>query len=348
MILGGIFAFGGGWLLDKYGPRIVISLMGFLTCLSLLLTSLAGSAWQLFITYSFLLPIGTSSTYVIIMTMVSRWFDKRRGLALGIAGSGEGLGTVYMAPMATYLICNFGWRITYSVIGVMACIIVIPLSILLKGYPQEIDTLPHEIKTNPSDNHIHIQSACISLSGALKTRGFWILAFIWSIYGSCTIFSLIHIVPHATDIGISAGKAATILSLLGGASVIGRVITGIALDRISKKVAVIICILLQTVAFAWLLWSDELWAFYLFAVVFGFSIGGMGPSIAALVGETFGLGKFSVILGTLEIGYGVGAAIGVALGGFFFDICNSYFIAFLFGVIATLVAAFLATTATNS
>lgn len=118
MILAPISAFIGGWALDKYGPRIILLLMGLFTGLSLVLTSQTGAAWQLFITYSLLLAVGMGAIYVVAMSTVSRWFDKKRGRAVGIAGSGGGLGTVAMAPFSTYLISRFDWQKAYLIIGI--------------------------------------------------------------------------------------------------------------------------------------------------------------------------------------------------------------------------------------
>ena len=128
VMLAGIFSLLGGWASDKYGPRIVILLMGVFTGLSLLLTSQTTAQWQLFITYSLLLSVGTGAVYVVSASTVSRWFDKNRGLAMGIVTSGLGLGTVFMAPLATHLISSFDWRMAYIAIGLIAWLIVIPLS----------------------------------------------------------------------------------------------------------------------------------------------------------------------------------------------------------------------------
>jgi len=107
MFLAGIATFGVGWALDRYGPKTVVLLMGLFAGLSLLLTSLTNSSWQLFITYSLLLSLGTGAVYAVPTSAISRWFDRKRGLALGISGSGSGLGTLIMAPFATYLISHF-------------------------------------------------------------------------------------------------------------------------------------------------------------------------------------------------------------------------------------------------
>jgi len=148
-------------------------------------------------------------------------------------------------------------------------------------------------------------------------------------------------VPHATDIGFSAVEAATVLSLLGGTTTVGRVLMGTVSDRIGRKVTAIICVLLQAGAMVWLIWAQELWMFYLFALVYGFAYGGISPSLAALIGDTFGIDRIGAILGVLEVGFGVGAAIGPVMGGFIFDARNSYSMAFLIGAVVMLISTLL-------
>ena len=131
--LAGICAIIAGWALDRYGPRIIILLMGLFTGLSLLLTGQTNALWQIFITYSLFLAMGTSAIYAGAMSTVSRWFDKKRGLALGVASMGTGLGPLAMAPFATCLIAEFDWRMAYLIIGLIAWLIVIPLSRLLRS-----------------------------------------------------------------------------------------------------------------------------------------------------------------------------------------------------------------------
>lgn len=155
--------------------------------------------------------------------------------------------------------------------------------------------------------------------------------FTWFLYASNIFLVMTHLVPHATDIGFSALEAATVLSLIGGAATVGRVLMGMVADRIGKKVTAITCALLQAGAMVWLIWSDNLWMLYLFALVYGFAFGGMSPVMAALIGDTFGLGKLGAILGLLEVSFGIGAATGSAVGGFIFDVSNSYFVAFASG-----------------
>jgi len=344
MLLAGVSAFLAGWALDRYGPRIVILSMGLFTGLSLLLTSQTNSPWQLFITYSLLLSMGTGALYVVPTSTVSRWFDKKRGLALGIAGSGAGLGIVIMAPFATFLISHFDWRMAYLGIGLIAWLIVIPLSRLLKRDPYEIGALPDGLNSHSkgiASEDESIQPVDSSLLPVFRTRSFWLVIFIWLFFASCLFLVFTHLVPHATDIGFSAGEAAAVLSLMGGAGIAGRVLMGVASDRIGRKSTAVICTLLQAGAMVWLIWSQDLWMLYLFALVFGFAYSGFSSSMGALIGDTFGLGKIGAIFGVLEIGFGIGAAIGSAIGGLIFDVSNSYSVAFLMGAVAMLISTLL-------
>ena len=343
MVLCCVFAIIGGWALDRYGPRIVTFLMGLFTGLSLLLTSQTNSIWQLFMTYSLLLAVGTGATYTILMSTTARWFDKKRGLALGIAGSGGGLGTVVMAPFATYLISSFDWRMAYIVIGLIAGLVIISLSRLLKKDPGEIGLLPDGVKSDSSemvvpDKNDDAKPVSFSLIQAFRTRSFWFLGIVWLSFSLCLHLVLTHIVPHATDVGISAAEAAVVLGLTGSISIPGRLIMGGVSDRTGRKVSAITCALLQVGAMIWLAWAQDLWMLYLFAVVYGFAYGGFDSPVTALISDTFGPRSLGVIMGMLVVGWGIGAAIGPAVGGLIFDVSKSYFTAFLIGALVMLVA----------
>lgn len=339
-----VFGVLGGWVLDKYGPRKVIFLMGLFTGLSLLLTSQTKSSWQLFITYSLLLAMGTGSTYTVLMATISRWFAKKRGLALGIAGSGVGLGTVIMAPFATALILNFNWSVAYIVMGLIAGLAIASLSMLFLKTPSDIGALPDGVKVDSAEIEVRdtrndAQSAALSLREIFRTGNFWFLWTCWFLWSLCLNLVLTHVVPHATDVGISGVEAAAALSLIGGTNIAGRLILGGLSDRMGKKEASIICALLQAAAMVWLTWSQGLWMFYIFAAVYGFGYGGFGPPMIALFGDIFGLRNIGVVMGAGSVGFSLGAAIGPLIGGFVFDVNRNYALACWSGAVAMLIVA---------
>ena len=334
MLLGCIFAFLAGWAIDKYGPRIVILVTGISTGLGLLLTSQVNSAWQLFMTQGLLLSLGTGTIYVVTIATISRWFAKKRGLALGIAMSGAGVGPMVIAPLASYLITNSDWRMAYIIIAVIGLLIVVPISMLLKKDPTEIGAAPDGVKPDSHDTTSEkdiINPTGLSIAQAFGTRSFWLIAFIWVFFAYTIFLVLTHIVPHATDIGFTAAEAAGALSIIGGTSVASMILMGIVSDRIDKKTPAAVCALLMAGTVVSLLWLDDLWALYLFAAVYGFGFGGQAPSISALLGDVFGLRKIGSIVGVLSVGWGIGAAVGPLVGGLVFDVTNSYSIAFIIG-----------------
>jgi len=306
--------------------------MGFFIGLSMVLTGQATDAWQLFITYSLLLAIGVGASYVVTTSTILRWFERRRGLALGITGSGGGLGIAFVAPLAAFLIESFEWRQALLVLGGVVWLVMIPVAQLLRKDPYEIGALPDGAttgtKTATVEEHI-LQSPELTLQQAFRTRNFWSFLFIWVLLAFSGIFVLTHIVPHATDLGFSAVQSATILSLTGIAMIVGRLLSGVLIDKISAKAIAVISSLLQAGVLLWLVWAQELWMLCLFGLLHGFTLGGFSIATTVLIGDAFGLTDIGKILGVLEIGIFIGGGIGPFLGGIIFDISSSYTGAFL-------------------
>ena len=334
MILSAIFAIGVGWILDRYGPRLVALSMGLLTGFSLLLTSQTSSTWQLFVTYSLLLALGTGAAMPVAVTTVKRWFDKRRGFVLGITSSATGLGPMVIAPFAAYLIANFGWRMSYVVLGFVAWFITIPLSIILVNNPAKIHAPPNGKVSSTNINAVpetgkHPQRDGLTLSEALRTKSFWFIYVVWLFLSTCLHLVWTHIVPHATDIGIDPIKAATIISIVGGANILSRVLTGRILDVVSGKIPGMISALLQFIALALLVWAQDLWMLYLFALIYGIGWGGLSTVVVIFITDNFAGSNLGLIIGTMQTAFALGAAIGPAMGGLIFDAQNSYIMAFL-------------------
>ena len=337
MVLGSIFAILGGWALDRFGPKVVILIMGGLTGLSLILTSQTTATWQLFVAFSVLLAMGSGASYTVVMSTTSRWFNRQRGLAVGIVGSGGGLGTVIFAPFAAYLIADFDWRVAYIVMAVIALVFIMPLSQVLKRDPDEIGALPDGVKAEASDGqfsdqtpvHGIPQSNSLSIYQVFRTRSFWLISSLWLSTALIIFLLLTHVVPHITDIGFSSIQAATFLSLNGIAVMAGMIIMGPVSDRIGKKITAVICALLPVGFVLLLVWADELWILYLIAVVYGFARGGHGVAVTALVGDTFGVVNIGKLMGVLGLGWAIGAGLGPVIGGLIFDKTGDYSLAFM-------------------
>ncbi|MDP2729045.1 MAG: MFS transporter [Dehalococcoidales bacterium] len=347
MVLGSAFPVLGGWALDRFGPKVIVLIMGGVTGLALILISRTTAAWQLFLTFSLLLSMGSRASYTIVMSTASRWFNRQRGLAVGIVGAGQALGTVIFAPLAAYIISSFDWRIAYIVMGVIAIVFIMPMSLVLKKDPDEIGTFPDGVKSEPVDSqfssrapvHGISQSTSLSMFQALRTRSFWLFNLLWLSSAFSLFLLLTHVVPHITDMGFSSIQAATFLSLNGIAAMAGGIIMGTVSDRVGKKRTAVICSLLSVGFVLSLVWADKLWVLYLVAVVLGFAQGGEGIATTALIADTFGVANIGKIMGTLSVSWGIGAGLGPVSGGLIYDKIGDYALAFMIMAVMTLVRA---------
>ncbi len=344
MLLCCAFAVLGGWALDRHGPRKAGIFMGIFTGFSLVMTSLVHSYWQLLFTYSFLLAMGTGPTYGVANTTASRWFMKKRGFVLGITSSGGGVGAIVLAPIASYLISNFDWRTAFVVLGIVLGIALIAVSLVLEKDPRDIGLFPDGARSEPEREETQnkaesTQSAGFSLTEATKMHQFWLLALSWVFMSLSLHMVFVHVVPYAIDTGISPMDAALIMSVIGLTNIPGRIITGKISDAFGRKALAIGSSLIEFVALLWLMWAQQLWALYAFAMVFGFLWGGGGTMIAALIGDIFGTRNLGPIMGWMSAGWALGAAIGPAIGGYIFDVSGHYFRAFGAGAVAILITA---------
>ena len=340
LLLTGLFSIIGGRFSDKYGPKVVVMVLGTISGLSLVLTSKVESPWQLFLTYSVLLSLGAGAMYIIVMSTGSRWFLKKRATALGIIGAGANLGTVIIAPVCAWIIHTYHWRSAYMIMGIVAWLIILPTALLLKKGPSEIganiDGDPVLKETEPANTTAVGE---FSLREALKTRNFWLFFLIWFSYSFCLHMVISHMVPRVQDTGMTPIRAAATLSLMQAVAIPSRLLAGFIADKVDKRTIAIFFALLITLAMFWLVAADMAWMFYLFAVIFGLSYGGIDPPVIALVGDVFGLRKVGEIMGILMISWGLGSATGPYIGGLIFDFTGSYQLAFISGGLIMALAA---------
>lgn len=338
----GLFA---GWCVDRYGPKITTLLGGLFLGSGFLLTSQIDSTWQLYLTYV-LIGVGMSPAYSPLMTTITRWFVRRRGLALGIFSAGIGAGPLVLVPLASYLNSIGGWRFAFLVIGSTASLIIVA-AFFMKRRPEEVGSPPdgmsyyteNQVPEANTMKAVSSPSRDLSPKEAIGTRTFWLLASVYLLIGTGIQMVLAHIVAYSQGKGIAPLTAATVVSTLSGVSIAGRIIMGIASDWFGRKRALVLCLGIEGIMILWLIPASASWMFFLFGVVYGFAYGGHVPQIPALVGETFGLAYMGTVLGAAGFFYGVGGAIGPVLAGYIVDITGSYSIAFAVGGMAMLIAA---------
>ncbi|MBA7685014.1 L-lactate transporter [subsurface metagenome] len=327
-IMLGLFGTIMGWLTDKIGPRIVLSICGFLFGLGFILMSQVGTVWQLYLFYGVIIGIGRSGVWVPLASTVAKWFAARRSLMTGVIMAGMSVGGLIIPLVASWLILTYQWRTSYLILGVVVLPIVISAAQFLRRDPTQMGQVPyHHNESEGTSSKLETKS--LSLSEALYTKQFWMAFGIEFSLGLCGYSIMIHIVPHAIDLGISAVNAASILATISCLGIVGQIVLGVAGDRIGNRQVFIICFILMSAALLWLTPAIEMWKLYLFAAIFGFAFGGAGVSESPLAAMLFGLRSHGLIYGVLNFGFTIGASIGPFLAGYIFDITNSYQIAFI-------------------
>jgi len=332
---------------DKYGPRIVVTACGISLGVGYLLMSQISSTWQLYLFYGILIGMGMGGAWIPQMSTIARWFEKRRGLATGIAASGEGIGILILAPLARWLISTYGWRTSYIVIGMIALALIISAAQFLKRLPEKIGLLPYGREANateidPAKYHKSSVTQDFSLSKAVKGRQFWMILALFFFFEFSILSTMNHIDIHATDIGIPETTAANILATIGGVSILGRIALGAFADKVGSKQAIITGLAILAVALLWLQLARVEWMLYLFAAIFGFAFGGLLVQISLIVAESFGLTFHGTIFGVISFGLIVGGALGPVVVGHIFDITGSYQQGFLICAAASIISFVLA------
>jgi MFS family permease len=289
--------------------------------------SQVSAIWQLYVFYSVIVGIGFSSTDVVALTTTARWFSKRRGMMTGIVKVGTGTGQLIMPLITSLFITTYGWRISYILLGTLVFLLMISSGQLLQRDPGQRGLLPDgDPKTSVSD--LNRPEKGFSLVEAALTRQFWMVCVIYLLIGWCAMTILVHIVPHAMDLGISSIAAAGILSIIGAVSMVGRLVTGVAIDRIGTKKLMIMLFLILISSLLWVQGSNKLWMLYVFAVVYALGHGGFFTVISPVIAELFGISSHGVLFGIVSFGGTFGGAIGPLLAGHLFDILHSYQLVF--------------------
>jgi MFS family permease len=327
-----------GRLITRFGERKVMSVGAALMGVAMALLGSVNNIW-LFYAFHALVGIGMAGMGTIpASTLVSKWFSKRRGLAIGIMAFGVGIGGFVAAPVvAGTLIPVFGWRATYLVLGILTCLIIIPTTLLIvkASKPEDMGLYPDGRKMSeiPVQNKFSSSFPTkLTEKAALAVPAFWLIAI-------CIVlsqFSMVGVsqnqVPFLTDIGFPVQTAAGALGFLALMSAVGKLGFGWLCDRIKAKYVTAIGFILQVIGIIILLNINQespvlmLWAF---AFTMGLGIGSWLPTMSMLVSQNFGLAVYPTIFGIMTLCQCLGASLGPAVTGRLYDIMGDYKLAFL-------------------
>ncbi len=328
----GICGIGIGFINDRVGPRVAVTICGLFSVLGCLLMSQVQAIWQIYLFFGVLVGVG-NCVYVPLLSSISRWFVQRRGTMSGIAFAGAGFGTLILPPLATWLLALHDWRWVFVFMSIIIFVFCVVTAQFLKKSPGQViqisQSTDKSIKT-PVLEH------SFSFKEAMHTTQFWLFAVAFTCYGFSFSSLQLHVVPYATDVGISAAGAATILTVMGAAALAGQFFWGSIGDKIGFKRAFLVGMILALLAAIVIMPARELWAFYIFAIFLGLAFGNSGTEESPLIAWLFGLGSHGTLLGFFEFSFTIGAAIGPFMFGYIFDYTGSYQLAFwIAGILST-------------
>ncbi len=306
----GVAGFGWGALSDRWGTRRVVLAGGAIQGLGLVLAGKAGSVLELQLAFGVLGGIGAGAYMAPLTASASRWFERNRGLAVALVTAGMGMGTLVTAPLATWLISAYGWRMAFTVLGLMVWAVVLPMALLLRAPPVVAASGP--------------AGGGMTAGAALRSPALLAVAFTY--FCCCAAHSgpIFHMVSYAVDCGIAPMTAATLLGAQGLAGVAGRIGGGMVADRLGEKPTILMALLLQASAIAAYVTISAPTQFLLLGMVFGLSYGAVMPLYAVLVRNWFGPAVMGTAFGAVSMAATFGMATGPVIGGWLRGIGGDY------------------------
>jgi MFS family permease len=316
MLVAPLFGFVAGWLIDRYGPRKMLMAGALMTGSALIGLSLLNSLGMFYIFYIFIALGYVFGGPLPCQVLISRWFTKNRGKAMGIAYLGIGTGGALVPLISAGLEKNVGWHLALMSLGFLVIVIAFPLAFFLKD---------SSVKQNIEEK----KEASVPIKDILRNRNFYLLAF-----GSmCSIGAVgginQHLKLYLRDLSFTQSQAAQIMSLVLFMSLAGRVLMGILADFIPRKYVMILIYLIVGSSIPLLLMPDFPGRIYVFAVIFGIGLGGDYMIIPLMAGDLFGIKILGRVMGIILVADGLAESLTPMLvGALYNNITKSYSLGF--------------------
>ena len=305
---------GLGFLLDRFGPRRII--LPCILVFSMAYASLALLTPHLihfYLAFFVIGLVGNGTAFLGYSRAISTWFDRRRGLALSVMLAGGGCGTMFLPVIAQATITNYGWRNAYLLLGVLALVVGFPLTALFV----------REQPVAQQNAHVSVEVGR-SVAEALSGRVFWVIAATVCLYAISVNGTIAHLSALLTDRGVSTQGASYSIAIIGATGLIGRVLTGVFLDRFFGPRVSQIMLMMTVIGIMLLSVAHTLTAGLLAASLIGFSMGSEGDITPYLLSRYFGLKRLSTLYALTWSAYAIGGATGPLVVGRIFDSLGSY------------------------
>ncbi|HEY7039273.1 MAG TPA: MFS transporter [Methylomirabilota bacterium] len=326
-----------GALADRFGPRRLILAGGALLAASLWADSYVTRAWHLYVGFGLLTAVGVSTAgWTPAVVMVQRQFSARLGLALGIAGSGVGLGICLVVPLCQALIDAFGWRWAFRGLGTLAAVWILPATYIA------VHDTPAPARAASARVAATATGGAHSLDRALANPSFRYIGIAVFLGSICSQTLHVHQAAFLVDHGLSAMTAASVISVVGASSILGKTGGGFISDFFSRELVYALGMIgmIVGVGVLWLVAvAPSAWLALGYATLFGIGYSVTAFIVPAMMSDRFRGPHFGSIFGATQVASALGSALGAWLAGRLFDATGSYAIAFGVAAGAAAVAA---------
>lgn len=350
MISHALFAPLTGTLIDRYGPRKLFPFGAIFLTLGLVAASRISTLWHLYLFFGVIIASASNTlSYSPHMSLIPKWFVRKRGLASGLVLSGIGMGTMALAPLCESVINSLGWRVAFLVLASLVLLVIVPGTALFhRRSPDEVGQCREDFEgSNPRQDECLAENPDLSpkspklwsLKEALHTSALWHTSIMYFCNGLFINMLLVHQVAHLVDAGFSAMLAASALGLVGLIGSAGGILGGLLSDRIGREVAYTLgsaAILAGMFLLLAIPYHASLWMIYGFVMLYGSGYGSILPVTAGTTGDLFPGNSLGRILSIQSIGFGLGGALGPYLGGYFHDLTGSYLVPILIAMLSVI------------
>ena len=320
-----------GWLLDRFGARIVMVVGGLAVGTAFIIASQANGLATLMLAY-LLVGVGISAGTILPASfVVANWFTARRGLAMGITNAGSTTGGMVMTLVAGYVLRNWGWRTAYLTVGLPMILIAVPaIIIVVRSGPAEATQSPAQVSAD---------RAGLAAGDALRTRSFWMIALANFCFGLSATGTAIHMIAHLESVGYAPATATLLMSLMFGLAAIGKVFFGLLADRSSARLSLGLDYALQAGALTLVFGLGHFVTTPLFVTAYGLTVAAPLMLLPLLLAESVGLRRFGLLGGFVGLAQTFGATLGPLISGAIFDATKSYALAFALFIAVNLLGA---------
>ena len=319
--LGGVLM---GRLADRFGVVFPI-VLGIITLgAGYVIAAAATTLWQFSLAQGVLLGLGSSATFAPLLSDTSKWFTRRRGMAVGICASGNYLAGTLWPPVVQHFINVAGWRHTYVGIGLFCFVTMLALSVVLRrSAPKQGDTCADASGAPRSSRPLGLSP--LALQVLLSIAG----------VACCVAMSMpqVHLVAYCADLGYGAARGAEMLSVMLGFGIVSRLTSGWICDHIGGLRTLLLGSTLQGIALLLFVPFDGLLSLYVIAALFGLFQGGIVPSYAIIIRDYFPPQETGSRVGIVIMATLFGMALGGWMSGAIFDLTGSYKAAFVNGLV---------------